>query len=194
MRVIWQHPDLREATIAHLGRVPIFAPLSEEQRGYLVDQMQPRVYAPGERIFEQGASGTELHVVIDGTTSLCARGPGGTETEVSRVGPGGSFGEIGFLAGQPRSLAAVNGPAEGRHLVLSRFDFDRVATLAPDIALGVLERVLALISERAGTLPEAERSYLLWGYGPPGPRAEPRRAWWSALFESWTGRDDVPAA
>jgi CRP-like cAMP-binding protein len=171
--------DARSEVAAHLARVPMFSELDDEQRGYLVDQMQARTYEPGEPIFVQGTMGDELHVVLEGTVALTGRDAGGGATVVSTLGPGASFGEIGFLAHQPRTLSAVNGPQPGLHLVLPRADFDRVATLTPDIGLGVFERVLALITERMQVLSEGERNYLMWGYGhAPAPSARPvaRRA------------------
>lgn len=173
MDVTWTHQNknasaVRADIVAHLARVPIFSGLSESQREYLFDQMQARIYAPGERIFLQGSTGDELHVVLEGSVALKARARNGHETLVSRLSRGHSFGEIGFLTGQPRTLSAVNGPEPGLQLVLSRFDFDRVTTLSPDIGLGVFERVLEMITERMTTLPAPERNRLMWGYEPPG--------------------------
>lgn len=181
MDVSWGHLKesghaVRADISAHLAKVPIFAGLSDSQREYLLDQMQARIYAPGERVFVQGSKGNEVHVVLEGTVSLLALRKDGREALVSRLSRGQSFGEIGFLIGQPRSLSAVNGPEPGLHLVLSRFDFDRMTALLPDIGLGVFERVLELITERMTALPAPERNRLMWGYDPPVPRGDGLRA------------------
>ena len=162
--------NIREEVLAYLGQVPLFEELTAEQLRYLADQMQARVYDRGERIFSKGSAGHELHVVLEGTVALRDRDASDREVVVAVRGRGESFGEIGFMTSEPRTLSAVNGSEPGLHLVLTRFDFERIAALTPDLALVVFEHMVSLMSDRMKTLPAAQRNYLMWGYAPP--RAE----------------------
>lgn len=151
----------------HLKKVPLFSVLGESQLVYLANQLQGRAYAPHERIFEQGSLLRELHVVLEGQTELRQLRPDGNERVAATVTAGHSFGEIGFLTGEPRHLAAVNGSEPGLHVVLSAFDFERVLALAPDVGHAIYQRLLEQITERAKTLLPATRTYVMWGYGAP---------------------------
>lgn len=155
--------------LRHLSEVPLFAALNEAQLVYLASQMQGRTYAPYERIFEQGSTGQDLYVVLEGTTELRLRYPDGIERTVARVGAGRAYGEIGLVTGEPRNLAAVNGDAPGLQLVLTGFDFERVLALQPDIGQGIYRRLVEMIAGRMRELAPATRNHLMWGYGTPAP-------------------------
>lgn len=151
----------------HLSEVPLLGALNEPQLVYLASQMVGRAYAPYERIFEQGSSGQDLHVVLEGVTELRQRHRDGIERTVARVGIGQSYGEIGFITGEPRNLAAVNGAEPGLQLVLTGFDFERVLALQPDIGQAIYRRLVEMITGRMKDLAPATRNHLMWGYGAP---------------------------
>lgn len=153
--------------LQHLAQVPLLGALNESQLLYLASQMQGRTYAPHERIFEQGSAGQDLHVVLEGATELRQRKSDGVERPVARVEVGQSYGEIGFITGEARNLAAVNGDEPGLQLVLTSFDFERVLALQPDIGQAIYRRLVEMISGRMRDLAPATRNHLMWGYGAP---------------------------
>lgn len=156
--------DIRDEIRTHLARVPLFGDLTHEQLDYLADQMEAREYEPNERIFLKGTVGDELHVVLDGIVVLRDRDASGHDRVVTTLSRGDSFGEIGFLTGEPRTLTAYNGAEPGLQLVLSRPCFESIVTRMPGVALRVMERLLHLISQRMRKLPIVQRNYLMWGY------------------------------
>jgi CRP/FNR family transcriptional regulator, cyclic AMP receptor protein len=64
-------------------------------------------YAPGEAVYRQGEASGALALVVQGRVKLSVPSAHGKELVVSLIEPGQSFGEIGFLDGQPRSLDAT---------------------------------------------------------------------------------------
>lgn len=154
------------ARLAHaieraFGRLTFLAGLTGDELLMLADEADVRGYRPGERIFEQGSDGDELHFVLEGRVDLLERGIDGRERPVARVEPGDAFGEIGFMLGVPRTLAAVNGPTEGVHATLSRLDFDRLVELNPRIGCAVFRDLVETIAARMNELTAADRDGLL---------------------------------
>jgi CRP-like cAMP-binding protein len=162
---------LQKKIVRGLAQVPMFTGLDPAQLLALAREMQAHVYQPGERIFEKGDEGEELHLVLEGTVHLTdpdERGAG--ERVVVTVGPGEAFGEIGFLTDAGRSLCAVNGPAESLQFLLSRLDFDRLVSQMPAVGCAVYRQLVEVVASRLQELPLALRNYLMWGYGsPPSP-------------------------
>lgn len=144
-----------------LTRLALFAGLSREELGELAREVEVSVCQPHERIFEQASDGETLHFVLEGGVELLDRSPDGTEHLVARAERGDAFGEIGFILGSPRTLSAVNGPAETVQATLSRLDFDRIAELRPAIGLAVHRQLLETIASRLNELPAVDRNHLL---------------------------------
>jgi small-conductance mechanosensitive channel/CRP-like cAMP-binding protein len=91
-------PDPADIPRRLLDRLPIFAPLSEEERVGLAPKMKRRAHKPGDVVVEQGSVAQALFVLTTGVlVALQDRGAG--EEEVMRLAPGDSFGEAGLLAG-----------------------------------------------------------------------------------------------
>ena len=59
-------------------------------------------FAAGEAVFSQGAPGDTMYAVQDGAIDLIVNG-----VTVETVGPGGIFGELALLLGEPRTSGAV---------------------------------------------------------------------------------------
>jgi len=81
-----------------LDHLPIFAPLSEEERVALAPKMKRRTHKSGDVVVEQGSVAQALFVVTAGVL-VALQDTGAGEEEVMRLAPGDSFGEAGLLAG-----------------------------------------------------------------------------------------------
>lgn len=167
---------LEREIVRAMARVPMFAGLTPRELRMLARESQTRVFAPGERIFEQGSEDEELHLVLQGQVNLCEPDGAGGERVVARVAERGCFGEIAFISAAPRSLAAVNGPVEGVQATISRLDFDRVAEHEPRIGFAVFRQLLEVVAARLIELPAEDRDRVL------------------ANHESRAGRPGRPAA
>jgi CRP-like cAMP-binding protein len=81
-----------------LDHVPIFAPLSDDERVALSPKMQRRNYKVGDVLVEQGSVAQALFILSSGVL-VATQGDGSKEGEVTRLGPGDCFGQGGVLTG-----------------------------------------------------------------------------------------------
>jgi hypothetical protein len=152
--------------VAWIEAVDLFAPLSVVDRAMLGGASRDRLYGAGQTVVQQGETGDSMFVVGRGSARVTIS-PGATE--VATVSPGGYFGEMSLLTGQPRT-ATVSAITDCVLLEISADDFRRIALAQP----AVLEQVTAVVAERqasltrsrdtaaaTGTTDEAPRSFLL---------------------------------
>lgn len=81
-----------------LNTIPLFAPLTDAERGTLSADMVRKTYAKGTIIAEQFSTLSSLMIVRTGVL-LVTRHEQGVETELTRLAPGDFFGEGGVLTG-----------------------------------------------------------------------------------------------
>lgn len=104
-----QEPTFHEyvsSASEHLARVPIFAPLSEEEIQKLAEASTIRVFAPGEAIVRKGQEGGSMYVIVRGTVSVQVPGPDGPTT-INTLRTNDFFGEMSLLTGEPRTATVV---------------------------------------------------------------------------------------
>lgn len=111
----WPAPD--EATLAAERRrvlegVDLFAGLSDDQRGDIATATVAKTYGNGEAIVRQGEPGESMYVLCSGTVAVVIEPD---KREVATIRPGGYFGEMSLLTGEPRSATVV---ARGEAVVL----------------------------------------------------------------------------
>ncbi len=90
-----------------LTQVPLFAGLSGEQLDALAVFLRRRRYPKGSVIFQQGDPGTTLYLIETGEVKLTLTSTQGKEVILALLGPGGFFGELSLLDGEPRSANAM---------------------------------------------------------------------------------------
>lgn len=83
-----------------LSRVHVFQALDADTRMQLARATTRMLYASGELVVRQGEPGASMFVVVRGEIVVTIE-PGGQE--VARIGPGGFFGEMSLLTGEPRN-------------------------------------------------------------------------------------------
>ena len=77
---------------------------------------EPRDYDAGERLVEQDAVGSDLHILLEGSLDISVRGKGGEDVRVSEVRKGDVFGEASIFMDLPRTASAI---ARGSCLVVA---------------------------------------------------------------------------
>ncbi len=77
---------------------------------------EPRDYDAGERLVEQDAIGSDLHILLEGAMDISVRGKGGEDVLVSEVRKGDVFGEASIFMDLPRTASAI---ARGPCLVVA---------------------------------------------------------------------------
>lgn len=138
---------VRDAGAAVLRGIDLFSGLSEADLGVFSARMHKRSFQPGQTIFRENESGSELFIIASGLVSVAVTTGDGEVIELSRVGRGAFFGEMAILERAARS-AACSAIEDTECLVLSADDFEALLADAPGAAVGVLERMLTIAAGR----------------------------------------------
>jgi len=139
-----------------LRRVDFLAPLDDSEMERIAQGIVVRTERAGEVLFRRGDPGETFYIVLSGEVTL--------ETEdravVEHVRPGGFFGEIAILTGQPRSTNAVV-HADAQLAQIGRDEFQEVVMANPTVAVA-MSRILG--QRLANTIrPPAPRKRRLFG-------------------------------
>jgi MFS superfamily sulfate permease-like transporter len=122
-----------------------------------ISALKPRLkrvtYAKGDVIFQQGDSGDELFMVIQGMASAYIRQVGGREIRLVTFTPGTVFGELAILDEGPRSASVVADDNFASYS-LSREQFSVLSSESPAVAIKLLGN---LGRELSGRLRRADR-------------------------------------
>jgi CRP/FNR family transcriptional regulator, cyclic AMP receptor protein len=136
-----------EDTAALLGRVPVFASLSEDDRRELAQVAVPRRWADGEIVFREGDTGDTCYVIREGAVRITRDHTDGRTITLAELRRGDIFGELALFGGETRS-ATVESCAETSAVALLAGDMRRLLIRSPRIAVEML-------NELAGRLREA---------------------------------------
>jgi small-conductance mechanosensitive channel/CRP-like cAMP-binding protein len=93
-------PSDSAASEEALRQVSIFSSLSDAERAQLARGTKRGLFAAGEIVVKQGEPGSSMFVVARGVAAVTLE-PG--NQEVARIHPGGFFGEMSLLTGEPRT-------------------------------------------------------------------------------------------
>ncbi|MFP2926696.1 cyclic nucleotide-binding domain-containing protein [Pyxidicoccus sp. 3LG] len=133
--------ELSEDTVRGLLRaVDIFQPLGTEDLDRLRQEVLVRRFGKGERIIQEGDDGRTFYVLASGEVSVRA---GKTQSEVTRLGRGGYFGEMSLLTGEKRA-ATVVAVEDSLLLEVDRPTFARLFEQYP----GLARQLSALLAQR----------------------------------------------
>lgn len=142
---------LRENVFRDLRSVELFEGLSDDQLRRVAATSSILRFAEGEHLFHQGDFGDSMYIVKSGEVRVMISHIRGGQEVVARIGPGGFFGEMSLLTGEPRT-ASVIADTETEVILLSKNDFSSI--ISSDS--GVVEALSKALSERMQAL--AERS------------------------------------
>ena len=116
-----------------LGRVELFAALSDEERAALAEGLRVAPFTRGEAITRQGAEAHWLYVISQGEAAVRVRVEGGVEREVARLSAGNFFGEMSLLTGERRA-ATVVAITDVVCYRLDKSEFQRLLERRPELA------------------------------------------------------------
>lgn len=138
------------AAASRLAGVDLFAGLDEKARHALAQSASEQLFAAGETIVHQGASGDSMFVIMAGKVRVVLE-PSGQEVAV--IPAGGFFGEMSMLTGEART-ATVKAAEDVTVLEISAADFRELAVANP----GLLDHVSTVIGARRTGLEAAKAS------------------------------------
>lgn len=95
-------------------------------------------YAASEMIFEEGSSGRELFVVLDGKVDI-VKNSGADRTVIVTLGKGEFFGEMAVIDGSARSASAVAAIAGTRVMRINHARFVYLVSQQPAFALMIMD-------------------------------------------------------
>ncbi len=136
-------PTAREDTVRWLKQVPLFADVESESLELFVPAMVTREFAPGELLFRQGDSSSDVYLVTRGDTVIRIE-QDGRVVATDNVATGGCVGEMAALTGKPRSATVIAGSQGAAVLIIPGRRFRDLLLLQP--SLGV--NMLTMMSER----------------------------------------------
>lgn len=128
-----------------LAATPLFAGLSQEALGALVEQLQLITLGTGEVLFYEGDPGDALYVVVEGEVSVSAEGP--PRVEMARMGAGSFIGEVALMTDQPRS-ATVTATQDAELLRIDRRTLSKVLSEHGEVLSAVLRFVRDRLVDR----------------------------------------------
>jgi small-conductance mechanosensitive channel/CRP-like cAMP-binding protein len=126
------------------ANVDLLAALNDAERSELVAASLERLYGAGEMIVEQGQSGSSMFLICSGHARVTV---GAANQQVAVIEPGGYFGEMSLLTGEPRS-ATVFASGDCVLLEITAETFRRVVLANP----AIVEQVTSLVGERRAGL------------------------------------------
>ena len=95
-------------------------------------------YGVGDVIFEEGTTGRELYVVLDGEVEI-AKLVGGRKAVIINLGKGEFFGEMAVIDGSARSATAIAATAGTRVMRINHARFVYLVSQQPAFALMIMD-------------------------------------------------------
>jgi CRP/FNR family cyclic AMP-dependent transcriptional regulator len=89
-------------------------------------------------IFEEGSTGRELFVVLDGTVDI-AKVNGGAKTVIVTLGKGEFFGEMAVIDGSSRSASAIASAPNTKVMRINHARFVYLVSQQPAFALMIMD-------------------------------------------------------
>ncbi|MBV8761906.1 MAG: cyclic nucleotide-binding domain-containing protein [Deltaproteobacteria bacterium] len=136
---------LAAAAAEALAATPLFAGMSQEALGSLVEQLQLVTLSAGEVLFYEGDPGDALYVIVEGEVSVSAEGP--PRVEMARLQAGSFIGEVALMTDQPRS-ATVTAVADAELLRIDRKTLSKVLAEHGEVLHAVLRFVRDRLVDR----------------------------------------------
>ena len=151
--------------LSALGRVPLFASLSEAERRQVAQHLVHAPFLAGDVVTRKGAVAHWLYLIIRGDAEI-ADEIEGHRIHVAPLGPGDVFGERGMLTGEPRS-ASVFALSDLECYRLDKAGFEGVIHARPDIA----HEISRILESRAAEL-DARRAAVAVAPLPPATHVD----------------------
>ncbi len=132
-----------------LAHVPLFSRLGEKELASVRSLMTQTDLPAGQVLARQGASGSELFVILSGTASVERDGE-----HIADVGPGDFIGELSILDQGPRT-ATVTATSPMLVLVATSQEFNALLDRTP----GVARQMLPALAHRVRALADGDHSH-----------------------------------
>ncbi len=138
---------MSEDVVEALGRIHLFGGIAPEGLRQLAAIARLESYRVGDVIFEEGSTGGELYLILDGKVRISRNVSGMGEEALAVLGPGDAFGEMSLIDDFPRS-ADARVHEKCRLLVLDKDALEDMLFLQKDLAYEILWNFVKILSAR----------------------------------------------
>ncbi len=135
----------RKDHLDHLRNVPLFRTFGQRDLQKIARASDEVALPAGATIVDQGKTGTEAFVLLEGTATVRRSG-----RKVATLGPGAVIGELALLDRGPRT-ATVTADSDVRLLIIDARHFGAVLEEVP----GLAQRLLGVLATRVRDLDKA---------------------------------------
>jgi CRP/FNR family transcriptional regulator, cyclic AMP receptor protein len=125
-------------SIEALKQVPLFSLMDDEELAGVHALMESITFAPGQVIMRESEGGDLFYVITQGKAQVLVMDASGHELMLEEIGPGGFFGELAMLTGEPR-LARVRAIDTVTTMALDQGEFFGFLAQHPPAAIDVLK-------------------------------------------------------
>ncbi len=171
-----RHEDReREARLAALESVPLFASLTAEERERLAPGLVRAPFAPGEAMVVQGREVHDLYILTRGAGDVRVAVGDAPPRVVHRISAPDIFGEMGMLTGEPRKATVIAvGETECWRLGKERFRevLEARPAIAEEMSHILAARRVELATATEGISEESRRHRIETEHGPLLARIE----------------------
>jgi uncharacterized membrane protein len=129
-----------------LRSIPLFVGLTDEDLVELARALQPRQFAAGTMIFNQGDTGSSMYIVESGDCNIHLPGDASRRISLKDIARGEYFGELALFDEMPRS-ASVLATTDAVLLELQRSTLEDFLGRRPQVALAILRTMSARLRE-----------------------------------------------
>ena len=131
-----------------LRAIPLFRELNRRELEAVVEFLEIRKYATGDVVFEQGASGYGVYVVLNGCVEVIQNnGEDGEKVLLAQSESGSFFGETALLDDAPRTAAAV-ASEDTRLALFPRDALRQLAEQRPHLGVKIAIQLARIVAER----------------------------------------------
>lgn len=123
-------------------KLPLFQHLSYREQVAVLAVAKSRLYEEGTTIVEQGATGGEMFIIIDGRLSVERDG-----VKIAELGPGGHFGEMSLVDDAARS-ATVKARTRTDVLSIGQSEMNGLMRVDPVLGVKILWNFVQVLSMR----------------------------------------------
>jgi CRP-like cAMP-binding protein len=124
-------PPVTHSLVTALRAVPVFATLDDRALLRIVGVSSNLVFSPGAFVFRKGEPAEALYVILSGMVRIFDEHDG-SETDVSRLGPRESFGELSLLLRTDHTKHAI-AVEETELMVIPEESFEELLATNPDL-------------------------------------------------------------
>lgn len=130
-----------KSTVSHLKNIPLFSECSAKELSLVVKNSKERVLKAGTVIMDQGQTGREAYVILDGSASIKRNGK-----KIGTAKTGAVIGELSLLDNGPRT-ATVTADSDVTLLVVTERGLKATIENIPAISRKLLKALATRVRE-----------------------------------------------